>query len=110
MLESTKYYSRLENSNSEISSFSETTIISNIPKKIRRIYAKILKKDLGGCYLPWSFFAGNILKLLWMNKNVFSARSVTLIVQDMYRLSITAIIHILFHTLEKKYRKLDKSK
>ena len=44
-------------------------------------------------------------------KIFFYARSVTLIVQNMYRLSITAIIHILFHTLQKKkYRKLDKSK
>ena len=34
MLESTKHYSRLENSNSELSNLSETTIISNIPKKI----------------------------------------------------------------------------
>jgi len=33
MLESTKHYSRLENSNSELSTISETTIISNIPKK-----------------------------------------------------------------------------
>ena len=32
--------------------YSETTIISNIPKKKKEEeYAKILKKDLGGCYL-----------------------------------------------------------
>ena len=30
---------------------------------------------------------------------------VTLIIQDMYRLSITAIIHILFHILEKTLSK-----
>ena len=70
MPESTKHYSRLENSNSELSSLSETTIISNIPKK-KEEYAKILKKDLGGRYLPWSFFADNILKIFWINKNVF---------------------------------------
>lgn len=106
MLESTKHYSKLENSNSELSSLSETTIISNIPKKEKEEeYAKILKNDLGGCYLPWSFFADNILKIFWMNKNVLYARSVPLIVQDMYRLSITAIIHILFHTLEKNIEK-----
>ena len=57
----------LEISNSELSNISETTIIRNIPKKEE--YAKLLKKDLGGCL--WSFFAVNTLKVLWMNKNVF---------------------------------------
>ena len=61
-------YSRLEISNSELSNISETTIIRNIPKKKEEEYAKILKKDLGGCL--WSFFADNILKIFWMNKNV----------------------------------------
>lgn len=78
MLESTKHYSKLENSNSELSGLSETTIISNIPKKKKEEYAKILKNDLGGCYLPWSFFADNILKIFWMNKNVLDASSVPL--------------------------------